>query len=98
MDTIEIRDYAIGGKLIAASVQVPQEVMNDFVHSDKARQDMREKLVRQLVNAMLDKGLVEIVSQKGVPLDNWNPTGAYRITARCYLAKDSDVKILRTYV
>lgn len=94
--TLETKDYAIGGKMITAHVQVTESHMKDFRHSNQARETMRKMLVEQLVDHMLSNNLVEIVTIK----EPWSPENfeeTHRISARCYLAKDSDIKILRTY-
>lgn len=92
----ESKDYAIGGKLIAAHVQVTETDMNEFRHSSQAREHMRKMLVEQLVDHMLTNNMVEITTIK----EPWRPDNfedTHRISARCYLAKDEMVKLLRTY-
>jgi hypothetical protein len=86
-----IREYAIGGHMITIRTSVTQKEMNEFVSSNVAKQDMREKLAYKLVQEMFDRNLIEIVSIKDDFLQ------MHVLTARCYLAKDRDVKILRTY-
>ena len=93
---VKYKDYAIGGKMITAHVQVTETHMKDFRHSNQARETMRKMLVEQLVDHMLSNNLVEIVTIK----EPWSPENfeeKHRISARCYLAKDSDIKLLRTY-
>lgn len=93
---IETRDFAIGGKMITAHVQVTETNMNDFRHSNQAREQMRRLLVEQLVDHMLSNNLVEITTIKE-PFNAMNFEETHRISARCYLAKDGDIKLLRTY-
>lgn len=92
----ESKDYAIGGKMITAHVQVTQTDMNEFRHSSQAREHMRRMLVEQLVDHMLTNNMVEITTIKE-SYDPINFEETHRIAARCYLAKDDMVKILRTY-
>lgn len=94
--TFETIEYAIGGKMVVASVQISQFDMDQCRHNNNAREQMRRMMVEQLVGHILDNNLVEINTMKE-PIDMNNFGEMHRIIARCYLAKDADIKILRTY-
>jgi hypothetical protein len=87
---MEYKDYPIGGKMIIARVAVPDNVMARDLSDEKAREEVRELLVQELASAILSKQLCEITQQKD-PIH-------YKtvIAARCYVAPDSTVKLLRT--
>jgi hypothetical protein len=87
---ITTTDYPIGGKMIAAKVEVSDDAMQMFRSEPAARQEMRERLVMELAQAMLNSKLVEI-NQYQNPA-SMNTT----IVARAYLAPDATVKLLRT--
>ena len=89
---IDYKDYAIGGKMVTASVVVSEDVMVNQFSDAKAREFMRQKLCEDLAAAMLAKGLVEINQAK-------NPYGfSTKIVARAYLAPDDQIKLLRTLI
>lgn len=94
---LESKDYAIGGKLLTASVQISKMEFDNCVANHDAKNHMRRMLVEQLVDAMLEKGLVEITTLKepGSQESYWDEM--HRVVARCYLAKDDQIKVLRTY-
>ena len=87
---MEYNEYAIGGKMIVARVAVPDNVMARDLSDEKARQEVRELLVQELASAILSKQLCEITQQR--------EAHSYKtlIAARCYVAPDSTVKLLRT--
>ena len=87
---IDYKVYAIGGKMVTASVTVSEDVMVNQFSDPKAREFMRHKLCEDLASAMLAKGLVEINQAKN-PYDF-----STKIVARAYLAPDDQVKLLRT--
>lgn len=84
----EYDEYAIGGKMIVASTQV--DAAEELQMNDYDRSKLRTKLVEELADAMLSTKLVEITKLT-------DPTTYITtIKARCYLAPDSTVKLLRT--
>lgn len=87
---IQYKDYAIGGKMITASVRVDEQVMQARFSDEQARQAMRHKLVSELASAMIENRLVEI-NQFQNAMD-FSTT----IVARAYVAPDDMVKLLRT--
>ena len=88
---IDYKDYAIGGKMVTASVVVSEEVMVNQFNDPQAREFMRKKLCEDLAAAMWSKGLVEINQAR-------NPDYSTMIVARAYVAPDDQVKLLRTLI
>lgn len=83
----EYQEFAIGGKLITASVSVSDYDLN----FDLDKQDIKERLLKELMNNILENNLAEFTMVK----DPVNNKRVYRV--RCYLAPDSTVKILRIH-
>lgn len=81
---VNIREYAIGGKMIIAHMSVPE-------YLDIPGQEIKSRLARLLSERILQDNLAEFTYMN-------NTIGSSRdYKARCYLAKDGDIKILRTY-
>lgn len=87
---IEVKSYAIGGKLIGAKVRVSEEIMNHYMNEEGAREAMRLKLTTAIAQQMINDKLVEINQVKDV-------MGDTTIVARAYVAPDAMVKVLRTF-
>lgn len=86
----DVEEYAIGGKLINVSFFV-SELTYALKNSDEEwRQEMREKLVRALIDHILENKMVEIMVKPDL-LNQANIISAYM-----YLAPNEQVKILRT--
>lgn len=84
---IDFQDYAIGGKLIGATLTLTAVEAMQVTGSE--RQYIKEKLAVLLAKAMIENGLVEFTQ-----LDNPSTMGKM-IHARCYLAPNDQVKIIR---
>ena len=85
-------DYAIGGKLVTGSVTISDRYDSLLIHGDKlAADEIKQNLIRQMADYMLENSLVEFTHYTD-PI-RFQKT----IKIRAYLAKDSDVKILRVY-
>lgn len=87
---MEYKDYTIGGKMVIAKVKIPNSVMVSKVTDETARQELRALLVQELASAILSSNLCEITQQKD------NMMFETIVAARCYVAPDSTVKLLRT--
>ena len=85
----EVHDYPIGGKLVAGSVTVRYDDFNAIYGSEQQTAALKFDLVRQMVEYMVRNKLVEFTQVDDPSMD------AKRVWVRAYLAKDSDVKILR---
>lgn len=85
-------DYAIGGKLVTATVTVTDTYNSLLMGGDKlAIDEIKRELMNQLTEYMIDNKLVEFTRYT----DPIHCTQSIKI--RAYLAPDSDVKILRVY-
>lgn len=84
-----VRQVAIGGKLVQASIELnPIDTMN-FKTNDDLKRAIKQKVAAELARAMIESNLIEFtrLPQLG--------SGTDIIHARCYLAPDNQVKILR---
>jgi uncharacterized membrane protein YhfC len=81
-------DYTIGGKLVVGRA-VLAESYQDLMMSDKeARQQVKEKLISDMAQYMLENNLVEFMQQKNVDMTT-------TVVVRAYLAPNNEIKILR---
>ena len=87
--SFQTQDYAIGGRMITVKI-----TWDDLQHmkmgDEEWRIHIRQKLANQLALAMLDQHLMETTSIQ-------DPMGRHIIAARCYLAPNDQVKILRVH-
>jgi hypothetical protein len=83
----EYQEFAIGGRLITGSVSVSDYDLN----FDLDKQDIKERLLKELVDKILEQNLAEFTMVQD-PVNNGR---VYRV--RCYLAPDSTVKVLRVH-
>lgn len=86
---MDYEDYAIGGKMFIASVRIPEYVFASQFGSEEARKKMRQALVEEIASEIINKQLCEI-TQMTEP-----DTLFTRVAARCYVAPDATVKLLR---
>ncbi len=81
-------DYAIGGKLITATITVSSD--NIAIMKDDGKVLLKHTLVNMIVKEMIENGFVEFTQADDMV------TGFRVIRARAYVAPDSQVKILRS--
>jgi hypothetical protein len=85
----DAKEYAIGGKMVKASVTAaPASMLN--MTDDEWRRYIKTQLATQLALFIVDNGLCEFTT--------WNDT-QHELKAfgiRCYLAPNDQIKILRT--
>jgi hypothetical protein len=86
---VNYQDIAIGGKMITASVTIADAEMMREYSMEESKEELRRYLVEQLASAILDKQLCEITQIKEVS------TFSTRVAARCYVAPNEQVKLLR---
>ena len=79
-----IKEYAIGGKLLTVSYDIDDSLLGNI-----SKDSIKERMAIQLARSMLDKGLIEYTSLRS-PTDY-----GLRVHARCYLAPNDQVKIIR---
>jgi len=89
-DNVKHTEYAIGGKLITAQLNI-QDYEAILLEDDPNFKDaLKARLLNMLVEYMMDNKLVEFTQYQSAS------TMARTIYARCYVAPDSQVKILKT--
>lgn len=84
----EYEDYAIGGKMIIASATIDHLDMRQM--DEQKKEKVRMELATELAETILSSKLVEITTM----LDPMSMR--HVVKARCYLAPDSTVKLLRS--
>ena len=84
---LNVQEYAIGGTLIGATLTLTAAEAMQV--TDGERRYIKEKLAVLLAKAMIEKGLVEFTQ-----MDNPSTMGK-TIHARCYLAPNDQVRIIR---
>ena len=82
-------EYAIQGKMFMASYQASEHQIVSM-GEDAFKQRVKESLAMDLVNKMLEAGVIEFTQlQDQITLSKL-------IKARCYLVPDNQVRLLRT--
>ena len=91
-DTIfKFTEHAIGGKLVTSSVKIPASSLMQVYNDIELKDTMKQTMAKNLVAYMISENLIEF-TQKYDPSSQ-----GYELHARCYIAPDSQVKILRTH-
>ena len=85
------KDVAIGGKLVKGHISLHESKMMTISSDAEMREYVRTMMANQLAEYMIAGGLIEFTQMKD------NVTLYTTITARCYLAPNDQVKILRTH-
>lgn len=84
--SIDTKDFAIGGKLITAKCS-----LDNMFEEVSSSENIKQKLMEQIAGFAIENKLVEFTK---IP-DMYNGRTTY--IARCYLAPDDMVKILRVH-
>ena len=87
----ETTDIAIGGKLIQAKLEITAMDQMKFHDEDGYKRAIKQKVASELARVMIESNLIEFTR---LPQ---NGRGTDIICARCYLAPDNQVKLLRTH-
>lgn len=88
-ENVNYAEYAIGGKLITAQLNIQDSEAILLEDDPKYKDTLKMKLLSMLVEYIMDNKLVEFTQYQDVS------TMARTIYARCYIAPDSQVKILK---
>lgn len=88
----EVQDFAIGGKLLTVKFDFSQTTVLTALNDAAFRDHVRQTLAKHLAERIMQEGLVEYTQLRD-PV-----TQTLRVAARCYLAPNDQVKILRTHV
>ena len=86
---INVEEFAIGGKLMTAKLVIPMLDQMSFANSDDYKRAVKQKIASELARGMIESNLIEFTQM----MDHLN--GGTIIHARCYIAPDNQVKILR---
>ena len=87
---VTIKEYAIGGKLVTTFMRVPLDHIEIAKSDEFFKKLIKTKLVNQIVDKLLEDGLVEITQQE----DHMNQQTVLR--AHVYIAPNEQVKLIRT--
>ena len=85
------KDVAIGGKLVKGHISLHESKMMEISSDAEMREYVRTMMAKQLAEYMIAGGLIEFTQMKD------NVTLYTTITARCYLAPNDQVKLLRIH-
>ena len=89
--TFKTKDYPIGGKIVSTSLEITFADTDRFLSDDDFKNAIKERMATHLVKCMMENNLIEFTKIED------STTGSYRLHARCYLAPNDQVKILRTH-
>jgi uncharacterized membrane protein YhfC len=81
-------DYTIGGKMVVGRAVLAESYQNLMMSDQEARQQVKEKLISDMAQYMLENNLVEFMQQKNVDMTT-------TVVVRAYLAPNNEIKILR---
>ena len=85
-----VHDYAIGGKMVVGRTTMTEEFRILLEDGDfDARKEIKNRLIHQMAEYMLEHNLVEFTYQDDV-------MGNRNILVRAYLAPNDQIKILRS--
>jgi hypothetical protein len=85
------KDVVIGGKMVRGTIRVPKDKMVSVYSDHELKQYLRTSMATQLAEYMISNGLVEFTQMRdNITLDTL-------VNARCYLAPNDQVKILRMH-
>lgn len=85
------KDVAIGGKMVRGTIRVPEYKMTVINSDHEFKQYFRTTMAHQLAEYMISNGLVEFTQMRD------NITFDTIVNARCYLAPNDQIKILRVH-
>jgi hypothetical protein len=85
------KDVAIGGKLVTGTIRISNDKMVDVRSEHELKQYLKSSMAQQMSEYMISNGLVEFTQMSDIiSFDTI-------VKARCYLAPNDQVKILRTH-
>lgn len=85
------KDVAIGGKMVRGFIRVTEHNMLVFNTDDKFKEYLRVSMATQLAEYMISNGLIEFTQMRD------NASFDTIVNARCYLAPNDQIKILRVH-
>lgn len=81
-------DYTIGGKMVVGRAVIAQSYQELMLTDQESRQKVKEKLVSDMAQYMLEHNLVEFMQQQNVDMTT-------TVVVRAYLAPNAEIKVLR---
>lgn len=87
---VNVVEYAIGGKMVTSRVIIDDIFTTTFQTEEEYRRAIKDKLAHNIAQYMTEHGMIEF-THLPQPYD-----GKTIIHARCYVAPNEQVKILRT--
>lgn len=87
---VSFEEHAIGGKLFVAKASFDQSMLLTLGNEEAWRARVRETLIRQIVDFILQNKLCETTSFRDIADQKIN------VAARLYLAPNDQIKVLRT--
>jgi hypothetical protein len=85
-----VQEFAIGGKLVSIKYEIAHIEAIANWDDEEWKEHIRQRVVTELVEKIMQEKLVEITVSDNLLTQGKN------IIARCYLAPNDQVKILRT--
>jgi hypothetical protein len=83
------KDIPIGGKLVVGTIRIPEYKMVKVRSDHELKQYLKSSMAQQMSEYMISNGLVEFTQMSDqITFDRI-------VKARCYLAPNDQVKILR---
>lgn len=89
--TLATKEFAIGGKLLQSEIQLSATDEMMFQTNDEYKRTIKQKMAYELARAMIECNLIEFTQVADAQ------TFGRTVYARCYLAPNEQVKILRTH-
>lgn len=85
------KEIAIGGKLVEGTIRVTEHKIASYRSEHEFKQFLKTTMAHQMSEYMISNGLIEFTQKRDFKtLDS-------TVKARCYLAPNDQVKILRTH-
>ena len=89
--TFTFKEIAIGGKMVCGTIRVSEDKMMAVQSDHMLKQYLRTSMATQMGEYMISNGLIEFTQMRD------NISFDTLVKARCYLAPNDQVKILRMH-
>jgi hypothetical protein len=87
---VNVVEYVIGGKMVTSRVIIDDIFVTTFQTEEEYRRAIKDKLAHNIAQYMTEHGMIEFTHLPQLH------DGKTIIHARCYVAPNEQVKILRT--
>jgi hypothetical protein len=85
------KEFPIGGKLVTGTISISEHKMLSYVSEPEFKEFLKKQMTHQMCEYIISNGFVEFTQMKD------HTTFDTIVKARCYLAPNDQVKILRTH-